>query len=61
MQYFEDFAAGQKFTSGRLTVTAAEIKEFAANYDPQPFHLDETAGKTAFSAGSRRVAGTRRR
>jgi acyl dehydratase len=47
MQYFEDFAVGQKFASGRLGVTAAEIKEFAASYDPQPFHLDEAAAKAS--------------
>ena len=51
MQYFEDFAVGQKFTSGRLSVTAAEIKEFAANYDPQPFHLDEAAGGDSLFGG----------
>ena len=51
MQYFEDFAAGQKFASGRLTVTAAEIKEFAARYDPQPFHLDEAAAENSPFAG----------
>ena len=50
MQYFEDFAVGQKFTSDRLTIGAAEIKDFAASYDPQPFHLDEIAAKaTPFS------------
>ncbi|HXP06220.1 MAG TPA: MaoC family dehydratase [Stellaceae bacterium] len=51
MQYFEDFATGQKFASGRLTVTAAEITEFAASYDPQPFHLDEAAGKDSLFGG----------
>jgi acyl dehydratase len=51
MQYFEDFAAGQKFASGRLTVTAAQIKEFAASYDPQPFHLDEAAAADSPFAG----------
>jgi acyl dehydratase len=51
MQYFEDFAAGQKFASGRLIVTAAEIKEFAASYDPQPFHLDEAAAKASLFDG----------
>jgi len=51
MQYFEDFVAGQKFASGRLTVTAAEIKEFAASYDPQPFHLDEAAAKASLFDG----------
>jgi acyl dehydratase len=42
-QYFEDFAVGQKFGSGRSRVEAAEIKDFAARFDPQPFHLDEAA------------------
>ena len=51
MQYFEDFAVGQKFASDRLAVSAAEIKEFAARYDPQPFHLDETAAKETSFAG----------
>jgi acyl dehydratase len=51
MQYFEDFAVGQKFSSARLTVTAAEIKEFAASYDPQPFHLDEAAGRDSLFGG----------
>jgi len=51
MQYFEDFAVGQKFASDRRAVSAAEIKEFAARYDPQPFHLDETAAKETSFAG----------
>src|ERR1700761_5921497 len=32
-------------------VTAAEIKEFAERYDPQPFHLDESAGESSFFKG----------
>ena len=43
--YLEDFAVGQKFGSGRLTVTADAIKRFAAEFDPQPFHLDETSAR----------------
>jgi acyl dehydratase len=47
--FFEDFSIGQKFGSGRTRVTEEEIKEFAARYDPQPFHLsDEAARKTLF-------------
>jgi acyl dehydratase len=46
MQYFEDFAVGQKYGSARRRrVEVAEIKEFAAEYDPQPFHLDEAAAR----------------
>ena len=50
-QYFEDFSVGQKFTSGSLTVTEAEVKEFAARYDPQPFHLDDAAAKQTMFGG----------
>jgi acyl dehydratase len=41
-----------KFDSDRsYKVTANEIKEFAAKYDPQPFHLDEVAAKGTFFNG----------
>jgi acyl dehydratase len=47
--WLEDLAVGQQYFSGMHTLTAEEIKAFAASYDPQPFHLDETAaGKTMF-------------
>jgi acyl dehydratase len=47
--YLEDLHIGQRFAAGPLAVTAAEIKSFAATFDPQPFHLDEiAAGKTLF-------------
>lgn len=50
--YFEDFYVGQRFDSpGSYKVTAAEIKEFGQKYDPQPFHLDETAGEASFFNG----------
>jgi acyl dehydratase len=39
----EDFEAGQTFRSGRLRVEADSIKRFAAEFDPQPFHLDDQA------------------
>ncbi len=50
--YFEDFHLGQKFHSaGSARVSAKEITEFAEKYDPQPFHLDENAGKSSFFKG----------
>ena len=50
--YFEDFYVGQRFNSiGSAKVTAAEIKEFGQKYDPQPFHLDQTAGEGSFFKG----------
>ncbi|MBV8776905.1 MAG: MaoC family dehydratase [Alphaproteobacteria bacterium] len=51
MQYFEDFAVGQRFSSGRRRVEAAEITAFAAEYDPQPFHLDDVAGQASVFGG----------
>jgi len=48
-RYLEDFAVGQTYGSGRLRVDAGQIKSFAAQFDPQPFHLDdEVAGKSFF-------------
>lgn len=47
--YFEDIALGDSFSFGPLTVTREETIAFAAEYDPQPFHLsDEAAAKTHF-------------
>jgi len=50
-RYFEDFAVGQTFGSGRLVIDAERIKSFAAEFDPQPFHLDEEAAKDTFFRG----------
>jgi acyl dehydratase len=47
--YLDDLAVGQRFTSGTRAVGEDEIKSFAREYDPQPFHLDhETAKGTIF-------------
>ncbi|HVC52509.1 MAG TPA: MaoC family dehydratase [Stellaceae bacterium] len=51
MQYFEDLAVGQRFGSGTLDVEAAAIKAFAAEYDPQPFHLDDAAARSSLFGG----------
>ena len=42
-RYLEDFAVA--FGSGRLRVDKEQIKAFAADFDPQPFHLDEDAAR----------------
>lgn len=42
-RYLDDLAPGQRFTSPGLTLTEAEIIDFAWRYDPQPFHLDANA------------------
>jgi acyl dehydratase len=47
--YLEDLAPGQVFTSqARATVDADAIKRFAGEYDPQPWHLSETAARSTF-------------
>ncbi|MBS1139848.1 MAG: MaoC-like dehydratase [Proteobacteria bacterium] len=42
-RYLDDLTPGQHFTSPGLTLTEAEIIDFAWRYDPQPFHLDANA------------------
>ena len=42
-RYLDDLIVGDRFISGGLTLTEAEIIDFAFRYDPQPFHLDVNA------------------
>lgn len=49
--HFEDLEAGQVYRSPELTVAAAGIKSFAREFDPQPFHVDETAATGTFFGG----------
>lgn len=49
--YFEDLSVGQRFASETLVIDADAIKAFAADYDPQPFHLDEAAAKSSLFGG----------
>jgi len=51
MRYLEDFEPGQKFGTGRFVVEASRIKSFAAEFDPQPFHLDEDGARDTFFKG----------
>jgi acyl dehydratase len=51
VRFFEDFEVGQIFRSGEIEVTAERIKSFAAEFDPQPFHLDEKAAQESLFAG----------
>ena len=50
-RYLEDFEVGQTFRSARITVDADQIKRFAADFDPQPFHLDERAAAKSIFRG----------
>jgi acyl dehydratase len=49
--YLEDLSAGQRFTSASRRIDAEEIKAFAREYDPQPFHLDEESAKGTLFGG----------
>src|SRR5437588_4841724 len=49
--YLDDLHVGQQFKSGSYLMEAARIKEFAAEFDPQPFHLDETAAEASLFNG----------
>jgi acyl dehydratase len=44
-RYLEDFAVGQTFRSGPLRIDGQRALAFAAEFDPQPFHLDEVAAR----------------
>jgi acyl dehydratase len=49
IEWFDDLKVGMRFKSGEATVSKEDIKRFAREFDPQPFHTDEEAAeKTAF-------------
>ena len=49
--YLEDLYVGQRFASARHLIDAEQIKKFAAEFDPQPFHLsEEGAAGTLFGS-----------
>ena len=49
IEWFDELTLGMRFKSGEVTVSTKDIKRFAAEFDPQPFHLDEVAAeKTVF-------------
>ncbi len=49
--YLDDLQVGQRFTSKTHVVDAAQIKGFARQFDPQPFHLDDDAAKDSLFSG----------
>ena len=49
--YWEDFQAGAVSTYGPRLVTREEIVAFAAEFDPQPMHLDEVAARGTMLGG----------
>ena len=51
MRFFEDIQVGFRRELGSFTFTAELIKKFAAQFDPQRFHLDEEAGRNSLFGG----------
>jgi len=51
MHFFEDIEIGARRELGSFTFTAEAIKKFAAQFDPQAFHLDEEAGRNSMFGG----------
>src|SRR5687768_9868644 len=49
--YLDDLHVGQRFVSGFHAIDDAQIKTFARQFDPQPFHLDEAMAKGTLFAG----------
>lgn len=49
--YWEDFEAGAVTVYGPRLVTREEIVAFAAEFDPQPMHLDEAAASATLLGG----------
>ena len=49
--YLDDIRAGDRFTSGEHTLDEAQIKAFATQFDPQPFHVDEAAAEASAFRG----------
>lgn len=50
-RYLEDFTPGQTFESATVEVEAGRMKDFAREFDPQPFHVDEEAAASSFFGG----------
>src|ERR1700742_3988852 len=51
MNFFADIQIGQRLELGSLAFTAENIKAFAAQFDPQRFHLDEEEGRKSLFGG----------
>jgi acyl dehydratase len=49
--YLEGLHVGQSWVSAPHTIDAEQIKRFAAQYDPQPFHLDDDAANKSLFQG----------
>jgi len=51
LRYLEDLRVGERFVSGTYQLDNVQIKAFAEQFDPQPFHLDEASARNSFFGG----------
>jgi acyl dehydratase len=51
IEWFDDLSLGMRFRSDSTTISEADIKTFASQFDPQPFHLDDAAARQTIFKG----------
>lgn len=51
VRYYEDFEVGEEVTTAGVTLTEDAIIDFAARYDPQPFHVNKEAAAASHFGG----------
>src|SRR5882757_2070357 len=51
IEWFEDLSLGMRFKSETVQISQDDIKQFAAKFDPQPFHLDDEAARETIFKG----------
>jgi acyl dehydratase len=51
IEWFEDLSVGMRYKSPQKLVTREDIKRFAAEFDPQPYHLDEATAERTLLKG----------
>ena len=49
--YLDDLRLGQRFVSGTHQINEGQIRAFAGQFDPQPFHLDVEAAQATLFGG----------
>ncbi len=50
-RFFEDFRPGESQSFGSYTLSEEELTDFAQDYDPQPFHIDDEAARNSIFGG----------
>lgn len=50
-RYWQDIEPGESFDTDRITISKRDILEFAADFDPQPYHLDNEAAEESIFGG----------